>query len=85
MQFSIVILNDHVSSYPSIEWNEWKDHARKLMKSQGDHWSLATLSGDNIWDCLHRHGIERLHLVQWKPVDDTIYQVSLPAKPPQNA
>lgn len=55
------------------------------MKSQGDHWSLATLSGDNIWDCLHRHGIERLHLVQWKPVDDTIYQVSLPAKPPQNA
>ena len=46
---------------------------RKQMKSQGDVWSMATLSGATIWDCLDNNKIDRLHLVQWKPVDDTMY------------
>ena len=72
----MVILSEQVGSYPKINWTEWKDRNRKHMKSQGDVWSMATLSGATIWDCLDNNKIDRLHLVQWKPVDDTMYQVS---------
>ena len=80
MNFSIVILNEFVACYSQMQWVEWKDHVRKQMMSEGDHWSMTTLSGSTIWDCLDRHKIDRAHLVQWKPVSDTIYQVSLPRK-----
>lgn len=81
MEFTIVILNEHLSAYPSIHWSEWKDANRKKMKSQGDLWSKATLTGKNIWDCLDNNQINRLHLVQWKPEQDSLYKVSLPDRP----
>lgn len=80
MDFSIVILNEKVESYPNIQWQEWKDHVRKQMMSEGDNWSMAILSGADIWDCLEKNKIDRLHLVQWKRTFDTIYQVSLPMR-----
>ena len=80
MEFTVVILSEQVGSYPKINWTEWKDRNRKQMKSQGDVWSMATLSGATIWDCLDNNKIDRLHLVQWKPVEDTMYQVSLPCR-----
>ena len=80
VEFTVVILSEQVGSYPKINWTEWKDRNRKQMKSQGDVWSMATLSGATIWDCLDNNKIDRLHLVQWKPVDDTMYQVSLPRR-----
>ena len=80
VEFTVVILSDQVGSYPTINWTEWKDRNRKQMKSQGDVWSMATLSGATIWDCLDNNKIDRLHLVQWKPADDTMYQVSLPRR-----
>jgi len=80
VEFTVVILSEQVGSYPKINWTEWKDRNRKQMKSQGDVWSMATLSGSSIWDCLDNNKIDRLHLVQWKPVDDTMYQVSLPRR-----
>ncbi|MDB4651101.1 hypothetical protein OAE26_00780 [Synechococcus sp. AH-551-E05] len=81
MDFTVVILNEHVSSYPEIDWTDWKDQNRKKMKSEGDHWSKATLSGNDIWDCLKTNKINRLHLVQWKPNGDVLHQVSLPDQP----
>ena len=80
VEFTVVILSEQVGSYPKINWTEWKDRNRKQMKSQGDVWSMATLSGTTIWDCLDNNNIDRLHLVQWKPADDTMYQVSLPSR-----
>jgi hypothetical protein len=80
MIFTVVILSESVSFYPEVDWTEWKDENRKKMKSEGDHWSMAALSGRDIWDCLDRNKIDPLHLVQWKPADDVIYRVSLPAK-----
>ena len=80
VEFTVVILSEQVGSYPNINWTEWKDRNRKQMKSQGDVWSMATLSGATIWDCLDNNKIDRLHLVQWKPADDTMYQVSLPRR-----
>ena len=80
VEFTVVILSEHVGSYPKINWTEWKDRNRKQMKSQGDVWSMATLSGTTIWDCLENNQINRLHLVQWKHSDDTMYQVSLPRR-----
>ena len=80
MEFTVVILSKQVGSYPKIHWTEWKDRNRKQMKSQCDVWSMATLSGATIWDCLDNNKIDRLHLVQWKPADDTMYQVSLPRR-----
>ena len=80
VEFTVVILSEQVGSYPKINWTEWKDRNRKQMKSQGDVWSMATLSGATIWDCLDNNKIDRLHLVQWKPADDTMYQVSLPRR-----
>lgn len=80
MEFTVVILSEQVGSYPNINWTDWKDQNRKQMKSQGDVWSMATLSGATIWDCLDNNKIDRLHLVQWKPVEDTMYQVSLPRR-----
>ena len=80
LDFTVVILNEYVTSYPQMDWTEWKDHVRKQMISQGDHWSMTTLSGENIWDCLERNNIDRIHVVQWKPVEDTIYKVSMPIK-----
>ena len=50
------------------------------MISQGDHWSMTTLSGENIWDCLDSNNIDRMHVVQWKPEEDAIYKVSMPIK-----
>ena len=41
-------------------------YEQKKMKSEGDHWSMATLTGADIWDCLDSNKIDRLHLVQWK-------------------
>jgi len=78
VEFTIVILNECVASYPQIQWSEWKDRNRMMMKSQGDHWSKTTLNGDDIHDCLKTHRIDRSHLVQWKPSSDTLYRVSLP-------
>jgi len=63
-----------------MPWTEWKDHVRKQMISQGDHWSMTTLPGNDIWDCLDRHNIDRLHVVQWKPEEDTMYRVSMPSR-----
>ena len=80
MEFTVVILSEHVGSYSQIIWTEWKDRNRKQMKSQGDLWSMATLSGATIWDCLESNQINRLHLVQWKPAEDSMYQVSLPRR-----
>ena len=80
VEFTVVILSEQVGSYPKINWTEWKDRNRKQMKSQGDVWSMATLSGTTIWDCLDNNNIDRLHLVQWKPADDTMYKVSLPGR-----
>ena len=81
MEFSVVILNDNVSLYQGIDWVDWKDENRKKMKSQGDHWSKATLSGTDICNCLDYHKIDRRHLVQWKPIGDALHQVSLPSDP----
>ena len=81
MEFSVVILNDNVSSYQGIDWVDWKDENRKKMKSQGDNWSKATLSGTDIWNCLDSHEIDRRHLVQWKPIGDALHQVSLHSHP----
>lgn len=78
MDFTVVILNKHVSAYAGITWSEWKDSNRKQMRSEGDHWSKATLEGNDIWDCLDKNKINRLHLVQWKPEAETLYKVSLP-------
>ena len=80
VEFTVVILSEQVGTYPKINWTEWKDRNRKQMKSQGDVWSMATLSGTTIWDCLDKNNIDRLHLVQWKSADDTMYQVSLPSR-----
>ena len=80
VEFTVVILSEQVGSYPKINWTEWKDRNRKQMKSQGDMWSTATLSGTTIWDCLENNNIDRFHLVQWKPAEDTMYQVSLPSR-----
>ena len=81
MDFSIVILSKHVSTYPDIAWSDWKDENRKKMKSEGDNWSAATLTGANIWDCLDSNKIDRMHLVQWKKSDDDLHSVSLPDHP----
>ena len=81
MKFDIVILNDHLALYPKINWKSWKDHLSEKMASQGDNWLKATLSGKNIWDCLESNNINNLHLVAWKPVNDTLYKVSLPDHP----
>ena len=80
LDFTVVILNDCVSAYPQLEWIEWKDQVRKQMISQGDHWSMTTLTGQDIWDCLERNNIDRAHVVQWKPVEDTMYRVSMPIR-----
>ena len=80
MQFSIVILNEYTSSYPQFQWVDWKDINRKQMKSEGDNWSMTTLSGDSILECLKNNNIDQHHLVQWKSIKDTIYRVSLPKK-----
>lgn len=81
MEFSVVILSQYVSKYKNIDWSDWKDSNRKKMKSEGDNWSKAVLSGEDIWDCLDRNKIDRLHLVQWKLVDDSLHRVSLPDHP----
>ena len=80
MDFTIVILDDYVSCYPDIDWIDWKDHLSGQMASQGDKWSMTTLSGSDVWECLDSHQIKRLHVVQWKPAADTMYRVSLPAR-----
>ena len=78
MNFTIVILDEHVSAYPKMEWADWKDENRKQMISQGDHWSKTTLAGADIWDCLETNQIDPQHVVQWKPESDKLHQVSLP-------
>jgi len=80
VNFTVVILNDHISTYSSIQWSDWKDENRKQMKSQGDHWAKATLQGTSIWNCLENNNIDRRHVVQWKPEEDAIYQVSFPMR-----
>ena len=78
MDFTVVILSEHVSNYQRIDWTDWKDRNRKQMKSEGDNWSQSTLSGRDIWDCLDTNKIDRRHLVQWKPKGDALHRVSLP-------
>ena len=78
MDFTVVILSEHVSNYQCIDWTDWKDRNRKQMKSEGDNWSQSTLSGRDIWDCLDTNQIDRRHLVQWKPIGDALHRVSLP-------
>ena len=80
MEFSVVILNQFVETYPTIEWIDWKDDNSKQMKSEGDHWAKATLSGTDIWNCLDTHQIDPNHLVQWRPLNDTLHKVSLPSR-----
>ena len=81
MEFSIVILSEYINNYPKITWTDWKDENRKKMKSEGDHWSMATLSGADIWDCLDSNKIDRLHLVQWKRSWDDLHSFSPPDQP----
>lgn len=81
MDFDIVILSENVSSYPKIEWSDWKDQLSRKMASEGDCWSRSVLAGQDIWECLDSHRIDSCHLVAWKPVTDTLYKVSLPAHP----
>ena len=81
MNFTIVILDQHISSYSQLTWTDWKDDNRKQMISQGDHWSKTTVTGDDIWDCLERNKIDPRHLVQWKPASDKLHRVSLPPNP----
>ena len=81
MDFTVVILDECVSSYPDIDWIDWKDHLSGQMTSQGDNWSMTTLTGSSIWDCLDVNNIDRLHVVQWKPAGDTMHRVSLPDRP----
>ena len=81
MDYHIVILDKFVASYPKINWEDWKDYVREQMISEGDQWSEATLPGSDIWDCLDKHKINPIHLVQWKPVENTLYKVSLPDHP----
>jgi len=78
LDFTVVILNEHTSAYPTIKWTDWKDDNRKRMISQGDHWSQATLTGTDIWNCLEINNIDPVHLVQWKPASDRLHRVSLP-------
>ena len=52
MDFTVVILDKHVSAYAGITWSEWKDSNRKQMRSEGDNWSKATLQGNDIWNAL---------------------------------
>ena len=80
MDFTIVILNEYVSSYSDIAWVCWKDHNRQQMKSQGDHWSMATLKGNDVWDCLAVNNIDPCRVVQWKPADESLHRVSLPSR-----
>ena len=82
MEFTVVILDEYVSCYPGIDWIDWKDRLSGQMLSQGDNWSMTTLRGSGIWDCLDAHKINRLHVVQWKPAEDTMYRVSLPDRRP---
>ena len=44
MNFTIVVLNEHITFYSQFEWTV-KDDNRKLMASQGDHWSQTMLKG----------------------------------------
>ena len=81
MDFAVVILSEYVFLYQSINWTDWKDLNRKKMRSEGDNWSKSILSGENIWDCLDTNKINRMHLVQWKPVGDVLHRVSLPSHP----
>ena len=81
MDFDIVILDESIDAYPQISWKKWKDYVREQMISQGDQWSMATLPGNDIWNCLDSHQINPAHLVQWKPTEDTLYKVSLPDHP----
>ena len=78
MDYTVVILSEFVSCYPALNWSDWKDVNRKRMRSEGDHWSQATLTGSDIHDCLKRNKIDSKHLVQWKEVEETLYKVSLP-------
>ena len=81
MEFSSVILSKHIYNYSKIEWTDLKVRNRKKMKSEGDHWSMATLSGADVWDCLDSNKIDRLQLVQWKRSCDDLHSVSLPDHP----
>lgn len=81
MNFTIVILNEHIPFYSQLKWADWKDDNRKLMASQGDQWSQTTLKGKDIWDCLESNNIDPLHLVQWKPAAEKLHRVSLPPHP----
>jgi len=78
MDYTVVILSKFVSCYPTLNWRDWKDTNRKRMRSEGDHWSQATLTGADINDCLQSNKIDINHLVQWREVEDTLYKVSLP-------
>ena len=81
MEFTIVILDEHILSYSQLKWTDWKDDNRKQMISQGDNWSKTTLIGNDIWACLESNQIDPLHLVQWKPASEKLHRVSLPPHP----
>ena len=78
MDYTVVILSKFVSCYPLLNWTDWKDANRKRMRSEGDHWSQATLTGADIIDCLQSNKIDCNHLVQWKEAEESLYKVSLP-------
>jgi len=84
MDYTVVILSKFVSCYPSLNWTDWKDANRKRMRSEGDHWSQATLTGADIIDCLQSNKIDCNHLVQWKEAEESLYKVSLPKSPQQS-
>ena len=84
MDYTVVILSKFVSCYPSLSWTDWKDANRKRMRSEGDHWSQATLTGADIIDCLQSNKIDCNHLVQWKEAEKSLYKVSLPKSPQQS-
>ena len=81
MEFTIVILDEHILSYSQLKWTDWKDDNRKQMISQGDNWSKTTLIGNDICECLESNQIDPLHLVQWKPASEKLHRVSLPPHP----
>jgi|TARA_A100001015_G_scaffold312529_1_gene417859 hypothetical protein len=81
VEFTIVILDEHIPSYSQLKWTDWKDDNRKQMISQGDNWSKTTLIGNDIWECLESNQIDPLHLVQWKPASEKLHRVSLPTHP----
>ena len=68
MKFTVVILNEHLASYPQMPWTEWKDHVRKQMISQGNGGRIINITSvhedwpmpGNTAYCLSKGGMRML-------------------------